>query len=67
MPCQAICGRAESARASAWGCQLARLELKVVIEEFLARFDRIRVAERAPVEWQTRGVWAVTRLPLVWG
>lgn len=48
------------------GAHLAKREIAIVLEEFLARFDNIRIPEGEHDEWQTEGVWAVTRLPLVW-
>jgi cytochrome P450 len=50
------------------GIHLARREIKVVLEEFLARFTNIRIPEGGTVSWQTEGLgpWGVSHLPLVW-
>lgn len=48
------------------GAHLARREIKVVLEEFLARFANIRIPAGEAVAWQTQGIWAVTQLPLTW-
>ncbi|MET0371407.1 MAG: cytochrome P450 [Sphingobium sp.] len=47
------------------GAHLAKRELKIVLEEFLAAFSDIRIAEGERVEFQTEGVWAVTRMPML--
>jgi len=49
------------------GIHLARLEMKVVLEEVLAAFPNIRIAPGKEVTWHTVGVWGVDSLPLVWG
>ena len=48
------------------GVHLARLELRVVLEEFLSRFRNIRIPEGEEASWHTDGVWGVDRLPLTW-
>jgi cytochrome P450 len=50
------------------GSHLARREIRVVIEEFLARFTNIRIADGGTVAWLTEGIgpWGVSHLPLAW-
>lgn len=48
------------------GAHLARLELRIVLEEWLARIDDFRVPAGERASWTTQGVWAVTQLPLTW-
>lgn len=48
------------------GSHLAKREIKIVLEEFLLRFKDIRIPAGETSSWQTEGVWAVTRLPLMW-
>jgi cytochrome P450 len=48
------------------GIHLAKLEIRIVLEETLARFRNIRIPEGAEVKWHTRSVWGVDHLPLVW-
>ena len=49
------------------GAHLARREIKIAFEEWLARFENIRIPDGETAELSTSGVWAVSRLPLVWG
>jgi len=47
------------------GVHLARRELIIVIEEFLAHFDDIRIAPGRSAAWEVEGsAWSVTDLPL---
>ncbi|MET0377948.1 MAG: cytochrome P450 [Spongiibacteraceae bacterium] len=46
------------------GAHLAGREIKIVLEEFLARFSSIRIAKGAEIKFDIEGVWAVTQLPL---
>jgi cytochrome P450 len=48
------------------GTHLAKREIKIVLEEWLARFANIRIPAGEKDSWLTQGVWTVTRLPLVW-
>lgn len=48
------------------GAHLARREIKIVLEEWLARFHNIRIPDESAINWQAPGVWGVTRLPLAW-
>ena len=48
------------------GAHLARREIKIVLEEWLARFHDIRIPDESAIAWQAPGVWGVTRLPLAW-
>jgi cytochrome P450 len=48
------------------GVHLARRELRIVVEEFLARFGNLRVPDGEFVTFHTTGVWGVDRLPLTW-
>jgi cytochrome P450 len=48
------------------GAHLGRLELRIVLEEWLSRFGNIRVPADQRPSWTTQGVWAVTHLPLTW-
>jgi len=49
------------------GIHLARMELKIVLEEVLAAFPNIRIAPGKEMTYHTVGVWGVDSLPLVWG
>jgi len=48
------------------GVHLAKRELQIVLEAWLANFDNIRIAEGGDVQWHTDGVWGVHKLPLIW-
>lgn len=48
------------------GAHLARRESRIVIEEFLSRFNNIRIDNTREQGWQTDGVWSMTNLPLIW-
>jgi cytochrome P450 len=48
------------------GAHLARRELVIILEEFLSRFDDIRIPAGDKASWQVDGAWSVTRLPLEW-
>lgn len=49
------------------GIHLARLEMKIVLEEVLAAFPNIRLAPGKDMTYHTVGVWGVDSLPIVWG
>lgn len=49
------------------GIHLARLEMKVVLEEVLAAFPNIRLAPGKDMSYHTVGVWGVDSLPIEWG
>jgi len=48
------------------GMNLARRELKTVIEAFLTRFNNIRMPQGEQYSFHTGGVFGVDRLPLIW-
>jgi len=48
------------------GRNLARLEICIVFEEFLSRFNNIRLADDAPPQWHGSGVIGLDRLDLEW-
>lgn len=48
------------------GAHLAKREIKIVLEEFLSRFQNIRIPADGEMEWTSTGVWAVTKLSLAW-
>lgn len=48
------------------GIHLAKLETRIVLEEFLSRFRNIRIAEGETVVWTAQAIWGVKKLPLVW-
>ncbi|TGD71367.1 cytochrome P450 [Mangrovimicrobium sediminis] len=48
------------------GMHLARREIRMVIETFLARFRNIRIAEGEQYEYHSGGVFGIDRLPLEW-
>lgn len=48
------------------GMHLAKLEMKIILEEFLSRFDNIRLPEGDRMEWTSCQGWAVLKLPLIW-
>ena len=48
------------------GIHLAKRELRIVLGQFLSRFDRFRIADDAEVVWTTQTIWGVKRLPLTW-
>lgn len=47
------------------GAHLARLELKIFLEEFLTRVPRYSVAADDEAVWHTGNTWGVKRLPVV--
>ncbi|MFE2429310.1 cytochrome P450 [Streptomyces sp. NPDC059373] len=52
------------------GSHLARLEIKILLQEFLRRVPRYRVAPGEQPLWHTGNTWGVTRLPVAfenWG
>lgn len=48
------------------GIHLAKREIKIVLEEWLARCRNIRLQPGAKVSWQAQGVWALKSLPIEW-
>jgi cytochrome P450 len=48
------------------GSHLAKREIKIVLEEWLSRFNNIRMVEGKPQRWDATGVWAMTELWLEW-
>lgn len=48
------------------GAHLAKREIKIVLEEWLAHIPTFRVAEGKPQRWDAAGVWAMTELWLEW-
>jgi len=49
------------------GIHLARMEMKIVLEEVLAAFPDIRLDPAKPFEYHTVGAWSVASLPIMWG
>jgi cytochrome P450 len=48
------------------GVHLAKREIRIVLEEFLSRFDNIRIPEGQSAVWTTQTIWGVKQLPLEW-
>jgi cytochrome P450 len=48
------------------GIHLAKREIRIVLTEFLSRFENIRIPEGSNEILTTEGVWGVKELPLVW-
>lgn len=48
------------------GIHLAKREIRIALEEWLARCKNIRIADEEGIRWQAPGVWGVTQLPLKW-
>jgi cytochrome P450 len=48
------------------GTHLAKQEVRIVLEQFLKRFQNIRIPEGAQTPWTSRGVWGFKALPLIW-
>lgn len=48
------------------GAHLAKREIRIVLEEWLSRFQNIRIAEGSEQAWDATGVWAMTKLSLSW-
>ena len=48
------------------GAHLARREIRVVLEEFLARFTNIRIPAGERARWHAEAVWGIDHLPLEW-
>jgi len=48
------------------GIHLARMELKIVLEEVLAAFPNLRMQPETNYEYHTVGVWGVEALPVEW-
>jgi cytochrome P450 len=48
------------------GAHLAKSEIRIVLEEWLAQIPTFRVAEGKPQRWDASGVWAMTELWLEW-
>lgn len=49
------------------GIHLARMEMKIVLEEVLAAFPNIRMQPGKQMTYHTVGVWGVDSLPIEWG
>jgi cytochrome P450 len=48
------------------GAHLARLEIQIVLEEWLAHIPAFRIGAGKPQRWDAAGVWAMTELWLEW-
>ncbi len=48
------------------GAMLARTELQIVLEEWMARIPEFEVRPDAKLKINTRVTWVITSLPLVW-
>jgi cytochrome P450 len=48
------------------GLRLAKREIRIVLESFLARFRNIRIPEGLRHEFHTGSVFGIDRLPLAW-
>jgi cytochrome P450 len=48
------------------GHLLAKLEMRIVLEQFLKRFQNICIPKGANPTWTSRGVWGFQQLPLGW-
>jgi cytochrome P450 len=48
------------------GVHLAKREIRIVLEEFLARFDTIRIAPGATYRYHTGRTFGIDYLPIVW-
>jgi cytochrome P450 len=48
------------------GAHLAKREIRIVLEEWLSRFQNIRITEGSEQAWDSAGVWAMTKLSLAW-
>ena len=48
------------------GIHLAKRELRIVLAEFLSRFERFHIPEDAEPVWTTQTIWGVKQLPLTW-
>ena len=48
------------------GIHLAKREIRIVLEQWLARTRNIRLQPGESASWHTTGVWGVARLPLMW-
>jgi len=48
------------------GIHLAKREIRIVLEQWLARTRNIRMQPGAGARWATQGVWGVTSLPIAW-
>jgi len=48
------------------GLRLAKREIRIVLEAFLARFRNIRIAEGETHAFHTGSVFGIDRLPLEW-
>ncbi|MET0370640.1 MAG: cytochrome P450 [Sphingobium sp.] len=48
------------------GIHLAKREIRIVLEEWLAAFSGIRIAEGQRPHWHSDGVWGIHALPLTW-
>jgi cytochrome P450 len=48
------------------GIQLAKREIRIVMEEFLKRFDNIRMRQSETYKYHTGRTFGIDYLPLVW-
>ena len=48
------------------GSHLARVEIRIALEEWLARVPEFRTPEGKPPVVRANGVWGVSSLPLAW-
>jgi cytochrome P450 len=48
------------------GAHLAKREIRIVLEEWLAHIPTFRIAKSKPQRWDAAGVWAMTELWLEW-
>ena len=49
------------------GLHLARSEIRIALEEWMARRPKLRLAPGAEIRTATESVWALENLPLQWG
>ena len=49
------------------GLHLARTEIRIALQEWMRRMPVLQVAPGGEIPTATESVWAIERLPLVWG
>ncbi len=49
------------------GMHLARIEIRIALEEWMQRMPLLRLAPDANIKTATESVWALENLPLTWG